>query len=111
MLARPDFASSIVGRECSGAIVRLSPPGQGGDMAVVSTYLFQGFVHNVPSRCDLFLLTDSVDTVQGLVLYHGVPLRFHEEDMVRSGQIQSGGVSDNVTNFGQFPRRIRVLGS
>ena len=43
--------------------VRSSPPEQGGYMAVVLTYLFQGLVHNVPGRCDLFLLTDSVDAV------------------------------------------------
>ena len=54
-------------------------------MVVVSTYLFQRLVHNVPSRCDLFLLTDSVDAVEGLVLYHGVPLRLHEEDVVCDG--------------------------
>ena len=65
----------------------MNPAEQGGHMAVVSTYLFQGFVHNIPSRCDLFLLTDSVDAVQSLVLYHGVPLRLHEENVVRSGQI------------------------
>ena len=91
--------------------VRLSRPrGQGGHMVVGSTYLFQGLVHNVSSRCDLFLLTDSVDAVQCLVLYHGVPLRLHEEDVVCSGQIQSRGVSDNVTGFGQCARRIRGLG-
>ena len=111
MLARPDFASSIVGHECSGFQVRLSPPEQGRDMAVVSRYLFQGFIYNVPSRCDLFLLTDSVDAVHGLVLYHGIPLRFHEEDVVCNGQIQSGSVSDNMTAFGQYPRRLRVPGS
>ena len=54
-------------------------------MVMISTYLFQGLVDNVPSRCDLFLLTDSVDAVQCLVLYHGIPLRLHEEDMVCSG--------------------------
>ena len=43
--------------------VRLSPSEQGGEMEVVVLYLFQGLVHNVPSRCDLFLLTDSVDAV------------------------------------------------
>ena len=87
MLARPNFASSIVGHGCSGFKVRKSPPEQSGHMAVGSTYLFQGLVHNVPGRCDLFLLTDSVDAVQGLVLYHGVPLRLHEEDVVCNGQI------------------------
>ena len=65
--------------------VRLSPREQGGNKAMRSTYLFQGLVDNVPSCFDLFLLTDSVDAVQGLVLYHGIPLRLHEEDVVRSG--------------------------
>lgn len=80
-------------------------------MAMISTYLFQGLVHNVPSRCDLFPLTDSVDAVQRLVLYHRIPLRLHEEDVVCSGQIQSVKVSGNVTAFGHYPRRMRVPGS
>ena len=91
--------------------VRSSPPEQGGYMAVGLTYHFQGIVHNVPGRCDLFLLTDSVYAVQCLVLYHGVPLRLHEEDMVCSGQIQSRNVSGNITAFGQHLRHVRVPGS
>ena len=80
-------------------------------MVAVSAYLFQGFIHNVPSCCYFFLLADSVYAVQCLVFYHGVPLRFHEEDMVRSGQIQPSNVSDNVTAFGQLLHSIRLAGS
>lgn len=65
-------------------------------MTVILAYLFQGIVHNVPSRRDLFLLSDSIYAVKCLILYHGIPLRLHEEDMICSGQVQPGGINNNV---------------
>ena len=83
MLARRDFAFSIAEHECS--MLRQVRVLLSGRMVAILAYLFYGLVDNISSGCDLFLLTDSVHTVHCLVLYHGIPLRLHEEDMVCSG--------------------------
>lgn len=39
-----------------------------------NAYLFESVFYNIPSRGDLFLLTDSVHAVKCLVLDHGIPV-------------------------------------
>lgn len=81
MLAQPNFVFLTADYECSSfKSDRVSEQG-----VLVCSYLFQGILHNVPSGGDFFLLSDSVYTVERLVLYHGVPLRLHEENMICGG--------------------------
>ena len=81
MLAQPEFVFVTAGYECSGSesdrVYRAGRP--------ILSYLFQGILHKVPSGGDFFLLSDSVYTVKCLVLYHRVPLRLHEENMICGG--------------------------
>ena len=81
MLAQPYFFSRTVEQRCSMG----SQEEVIGHTALISAYLFQAFLHNVPSGCDLFLLSDPIYAVKCLVFYHGIPLRLHEEDMICSG--------------------------
>ena len=72
-------------------------------MGALLAYFFYGLIHNISSGCDLFLLTDSVHAVECLVLYHGIPLRLHEENVVCGGQVQSKGISNNFVFSEQYP--------
>lgn len=80
MPAQPDFVFWIAGYGCSGPKSDLVHRADSNDLA----YLLQGILHNVSSGCDLFLLSDSVYTIKCLVLYHGIPLRLHEKNMICS---------------------------
>lgn len=71
------------------------------------TYLFQSLTHNIAGSSNLLLLANSVDAIKGLVLEHGIPLRFHEKDMVGGCQVQSGTISnaDKRLEYGTAPTR------
>ena len=50
-------------------------------------YFFYCVSHDKADSGDIFRLSDPVNAVQGLILDHGVPLRFHEKDVICGRQI------------------------
>ena len=68
------------------------------DLHVHFTYLFQSTIDNIADSSDLFHLPNPVHSVKRLVLKHGIPLRFHEKDVVCGGECQSGKSQFQITS-------------
>lgn len=64
-----------------------------------TAYLFYGVFYNI-SNCDHFsLLSHPIDSIQGLFLFHRIPLWFHEVNTIGSCKIKPKSQSEDVGKY------------